>query len=431
MLKAGFSRIDVTPPLGSFIAGDFNANYSKTILDPIYLNALALESDGEKIVIVACDFLQIEMSYSDKIRQLISDRTGVAVNNIMITSLHQHTSIALKKSKYNNVTDDHTYLDVLYRKFGDVSIMALDDLKEAELSIGEKDTDEQIAFIRRYIMKDGTIATNPGGRYLEVDRPYYDADNTVRLLRFTREGAKDIALVNFSTHACVINMLTLVNSAEWPGFARTYIEHDIDNVSCIFTVGFEGDSNHCDFTIPEYKTGYEHSKHMGRVIADTVIKMWNNTELIAPEDVNVTSDIIYSRTRTDGEDKFEEACKMYDDYHSGKIKNLDYTVVGNISRIRRMKNEPLYQKIPIMVINLGKVGFVGLVGEPFTRYAVKIREKCSDRFIITTCCTNGGQGYLPIKEAFEEGGYEVACSSFSPDIEEQCVSKAIELLNKQ
>ena len=45
MLKAGFSRLDVTPPLGSYVAGYFVARYAKGVLDPIYLNALAM-TDG-------------------------------------------------------------------------------------------------------------------------------------------------------------------------------------------------------------------------------------------------------------------------------------------------------------------------------------------------------------------------------------------------
>ena len=429
MLKAGFARIDVTPPLGSFLAGDFNARYSEDVFDPIYLNALSIELGEEKMVLIACDFLMIEMSYSDKIRKKISERIGIDVNNIILTSLHQHTSISLKKGKYNNVLEDYAYLDVLYRKFCDVAVMAVNDMKEASLAVGQKETDEQISFIRRYYMKDGTVATNPGGRHLEVDCPCCEADNVVRLVKFTRENASDIALVNFSTHACVTH--ELVNSAEWPGFARTYIEQDVENVNCIFTIGFEGDSNHCDFTKEEIKSGYEHSKHMGRVIADTVVKIWNNTERVTPSCLKSENDIIYNRTRTDGEEDYESAVKLYNDYHNGKLKDIDYTVVGNASRIQRMKNEPLYQKVPVTVINLGLIGFVGLGGEPFTEYGVKIRERCKERFIVTLCLTNGGQGYLPTKKAFEEGGYETACSSFNPDIEKQCTDKAIELLNKQ
>ena len=47
MLKAGFARVDVTPPMGSPVDGYFNDRVAKGILDPIELNAVAF-SDGER-----------------------------------------------------------------------------------------------------------------------------------------------------------------------------------------------------------------------------------------------------------------------------------------------------------------------------------------------------------------------------------------------
>ena len=428
MLKAGFSRVDVTPPLGTFVAGDFSARYSKTVLDPIYLNALALEVDGTKAVIIACDFLQMRMKYATPIRELVAKRVDIPAENVMLCALHQHSSISLVDGTYNNVLTDHAYLDVLYRKFGDVAVMAIDDLKEAKLSAGIRETDEKIAFIRRYYMKNGEIETNPIGRYQEVDRPYYDADNNVRLLKFERKEGKDIALINFSTHADVIHKH--LNSADWPGFARKFVEKDLENVHCILTVGVQGDSNHADFTIPEYKDGYEHCQHMGRVIADTVVKMWNDTEEKRADCLNTTIEILYNKTRLDGEGTEAESQKLLDDHYSGRVKGINYTLLGNASRIVRLKDQTINQKIPITVINLGEVGFVGFGGEPFTRYAEGVRKACPDRFIIASCCTNGGEGYLPIKEAFEEGGYEAGCSNFSPNLEEDCVATAVKLLKK-
>ena len=429
MLKAGFSRVDVTPPLGSYVAGDFSERYSKTVLDPLYLNALALEVDGTKAVIIACDFLFVSMKYSEIIRNIISKRVDIPADNIMLCALHQHSSVSIKDAPVaNNVPHDHAYMNVLYRKFGDVAVMAFDDLKEAKLSAGIRETDEQIAFIRRYYMKNGEIETNPIGRYLEVDRPYYDADNNVRLLKFEREDAKTIALVNFSTHADVIHRH--LNSADWPGFARKFVEQDIENVNCILTVGVQGDSNHCDFTIPEYKDGYEHCQHMGRVIADTVVKMWNDTEEKRADTLSSHIEVLYNRTRTDGEENLEEALKLLDDHYSGRVKGINYTLLGEATRIKNLKNAPIYQRVPITVINLGEIGFVGFGGEPFTRYAENVRKACPDRFIIASCCTNGGEGYLPIKEAFEEGGYEAGASNFSPNLEEECTKIAVDLLNK-
>ena len=432
MLKAGFSRIDVTPPLGSYVAGDFSERYSKTVLDPLYLNALALSYGDEKVLIIACDFIYIKRTYSDDLRAAIAERVSIPADNVMLCSLHQHSSIRISHNdtKANNVMRDTAYLDVLTRKFGDVAVMAMEDLKEAELSAGIQETAEKLAFIRRYYMKDGTIATNPIGKYLEVDRPYAEADNNVRVLRFKRKEGNDIALVNFSTHADVIHKH--LNSADWPGFARKYVEQDLPGVSCILTVGVQGDSNHCDFTIPQYKDGYEHCNHMGRVIADAVIKIWDKTE---PKKVDkLTSEIylLYNKTRTDGEEKYEESIKILEDHYSGRrvYGGEDYAILSNATRIKNLRNAPIYQKIPISVINLGEVGFVGFGGEPFTRYAEGVRNAVPGRFIIASCCTNGGEGYLPIKEAFAEGGYEASASHFSPNLEEDCVNAAVKMLNK-
>ena len=57
-------------------------------------------------------------------------------------------------------------------------------------------------------------------------------------------------------------------------------------------------------------------------------------------------------------------------------------------------------------------------------------DRAPERFIMTSCCANGGEGYLPTKEAFHEIGYEAGSSPFSENLEEECVKAAIEMLNR-
>ena len=124
MLKAGFARLDVTPPLGTFIPGAGIQRFSEKVLDPIFLNALAISLDGETVVIVAADFLAINMQYANELRDVISKRTGVPVKNVMIHALHQHSAIELRApGATNNLMGDFTFLDVLYRKFSDVAFL--------------------------------------------------------------------------------------------------------------------------------------------------------------------------------------------------------------------------------------------------------------------------------------------------------------------
>lgn len=431
MLKAGFARLDVTPPLGTFVPGAYANRFSETVLDPIYINALAIALEETTVLIVAADFLAIRMEYAAELREVISARTGIPAENIMIHALHQHSAIALRgNKKNNNLMGDHAFLDVLYRKFGDLGVLALQDMAEAELSTGIRETEEVIAFIRRYYMTDGTIASNPIGRYKEVVKRYADADNNVRLLRFKRADKKDIALVNFQTHPDIIHKH--VTSADWPGFVRRFVEREYDDeVSCLVTVGVQGDCNHCDFMLPEYKDGYEHSKHMGRVIANAVIAMWDKTEPVAPDTLNSSMEIVYNKTRTDGEELYDEMKELSRDRMAVIEKDPSYTLSAKMNRILSLREDaPIYRKIPVSVINLGPVAFVGFGGEPFTKYGVNVREACPDRFILTSCNTNGSEGYFVTTKAFEEGGYEASSAPFTKGLEEDCCAAAIKLLKR-
>lgn len=428
MLKAGFSRLDVTPPLGSFISGYFIKRYAKGVLEPILLNALALSDGNTTSIIIAADLLGIRKSYCDEILSLICEKTGVPTDNVTICCLHQHTSVAIRDTATNTVMKDKNFLEYLYRKFADAALMAIDDMKDAEISTAEAETAEKISFMRRYIMKNGTVETNPHGKKDKILKPYYDADNTVRLIRFRREGARDIALVNFSTHADVVHGEYF--SSDWPGFTRSFVENDLENVSCIMTVGCEGDSNHADFTLDEYRDGYDHARHMGRIVADAVVGMWDNTEDDTPTDILCRKDILFNKTRTDGEERYEECVKILADPENSKADGSRIEMLGNASRIVGLRNQPIYQKLPLSSVIFGKIGIIGFGGEPFTRYAVKIRENLPDRFIITLACANGMEGYLPIKEAFSEGGYEAGASPFNPSLEDDCINMAINLLKK-
>ena len=97
MLKAGFARVDVTPPLGTELTGYFHARISDGILDPIYLNALAIGSDGNTALIITADFMYMREPSATLYRTLIEKRTGLSKDNILIHTVHQHTSTTAGK----------------------------------------------------------------------------------------------------------------------------------------------------------------------------------------------------------------------------------------------------------------------------------------------------------------------------------------------
>ena len=83
-MKAGFARLDMTPPLGTPLAGYYSQRLAEDVLDPLSLNAIAL-SDGETTaVLITADMLGIRRAYTDEIRDLVAKRLGIPANCIML-----------------------------------------------------------------------------------------------------------------------------------------------------------------------------------------------------------------------------------------------------------------------------------------------------------------------------------------------------------
>ena len=427
MLKVGFSRVDVTPPLGSYVSGYFHERFAQGVLDPLELNALACNDGENTVLLIIADFIGIDKTYCDIIREKISARVSIPADQIMLTSLHQHTSVCV--AVHDTYTrNDVFYMESLYRKYCDVARMALDDMREATAEISAGETAEPIAFIRKYLMTDGTIIGHPFGRRDEIVKRLEDADNTVRLVRFKREGAKDVAFVNFCTHPDVVKGDWL--SADWPGAARRYVEHDLEDVSCLVLTGVQGDSNHSDY-LTEPKKGYEHSLYMGRTIADVVLRLWDTGKEMKETRVGERIGIVSLPTRTDGIEDYEASKKIVDTLKV--TPNAIVTTAAERARARRiveMQGAPLFQKLPVTVLRIGDLFVVGFGGEPFTDYAREVRRGVPDTEIFTACCANGYEGYLPSKEDFTRETYESSASHFPSDMEDHCVNMALDLIDE-
>ena len=434
MLKAGFARVDMTPPLGILVAGYYEARYADGVLDPLYLNALAVGNGDETILVITADVLMIRMDTCDMLREMISERTGVPADHILINALHQHTSI-LVGGRTGEAVKSRAFLDVLYRKFCDVAQMAVNDMADAAYSTAVQHALEDISFVRRYFLKDGRLKTNPSPKSYPPELlkgPAARSDNDVRLVLFKREGKKDIALVNFATHPDVIGGTKY--SADWPGYVRKFVEEAHKDAHCIFTNGFQGDTNHHNFMSEGVldRHGYQHCIKMGRVVADTVNLMWDKTEPCVNSKLYAEIRYVFNKTSTRGEEHYEECKRLNDKYRSGDYstrKTESGIELTEACRIATIPEQPVYRKIPITVLGMGDVVFFGLGGEPFTEYGYIAREALPDKLVLTATCANGGEGYFPSQQAFSQGGYEVISSHFTDTLEKTVIDASLEMLN--
>jgi len=126
-----------------------------------------------------------------------------------------------------------------------------------------------------------------------------------------------------------------------------------------------------------------------------------------------------------GEEVIHTSNKILEFSQDGPIHSIIKTI-----ELPAKTNQTATVPMTITVARIGNVAFVGLGGEVFHEIgcAIKRASPFPHTFIITHC--NGAAGYLVIKEAYPEGGYEVRTTRFSPEAADIVIKEVVALLNQ-
>ena len=439
--KAGFARVDATPPLGIPIVGYFHKRVADGVLDPLNVECVAV-SDGTNGALIYCvDDLGLGRVFITKAFTAITAATSVPRERIYIHATHTHTGPATWKSV--NFTKEENRLILQHvtnriAKMAEAGKMALADMAPAKIGVA-KTVCRNVSFIRRYRMKDGSVRTNPGIMNPNVKEPLGTPDETLQLIRFRRTGAPDIAIVNFGTHPDCIGGTKY--SADWPGVVRSTFEAAVgDGVKCLFLNGAQGDVNNAQrFPPPGRAALNAESKtrpkaraiHLGRAVAGAALSVWDVCEEIPAGPVRgiVASHPMPANLPTADEVKWVE---MFDagrkkDIPLGHMEIMTLTSPG--SRVRRLKNGPDHFDILVSSLAIGdSLAFAGVPCEPFVDIGRAVKVRSPFRMTVFTCLTNGSEGYIPSTKSHSEGGYEALSSRFAAPTGDKLVDAQLEQL---
>lgn len=445
---AGFARVDITPPLGTPLVGYFEERRAKGILDPLEANAVAF-SDGERTaVLVAADLLGIEgAAFGTALRRRIAAAAGVSPDAVYVHCTHTHTGPgAGKADRGRTALFDGTdfYNEFLSSRLADVARLAVEDLAPASLAAGRGEA-KRISFLRRYRMKDGSIQTNPGVGNPDILEPLGCLDETVRVVRVRREAKPDLAIVNFATHPDVVGGEMV--SGDWPAMARRTFERAEPGTRCVFFNGAQGDVNHVcidprpgelEGLRPDFDgvaRGYEHARHMGRVVAAAALAAWGTCASCAAGAVRFGVKNVSVPSQMPDRRSLPEARRILRLHRAGRDDELPFrdmeltTAVAEAGRMVLLEHGPKSFRLPVSFVAIGpEIVFVGLPGEPFTEIGRAIRERSPFGMTICTCLTNASCGYFPVAAAFAEGGYEARSSLFAADVADRLVGGVTSLL---
>ena len=219
-LKIGYAEEKINPKLGIAIEGYYVPRFAKGFLSDLKAIALAVKCGDETAIIVSIDNCSIKSEQIEKLRQAIEASTGISGNNFFITATHSHTAPCLDENG-NFIYDSEPvkeYLEYLAQRVAVAAEKAIKDLKPAKMGYSVGKAPDRIAYIRRYKMKDGSTMTCPPVNDPNIDYPLGTLDQRVNVLRFDRENAESVVIMNYGIHADTVNGELI--SSDWVGWTQ-------------------------------------------------------------------------------------------------------------------------------------------------------------------------------------------------------------------
>ena len=441
-LQAGFARVNITPPLGIHISGYFVERVADGVLDELEAVALAVGDGKETAVMITMDTLGASKDILTPVREEIAKRTGISAEAVFIHGTHTHTGPSLGWDAYK---DDLIpgYVTFLKQRLADVAVMAIADMKPAKMGVGEGEA-KNVAFIRRYRMKDGSAKTNPGVNNPDIVAPIGETDERVHVLRFEREGADSLVLVNFANHPDVVGGCKL--SADWPGMTRRVVEQAIEGTKCIFFNGAQGDVNHVnvhpgagDFNdmfndFDGCSRGYGHARHIARVVTGAVMSVYDKVEYVDVDSVRFMQKMVDIPSNMPRPEDMPLAHKYHALHLAGRDEEIPFkammltTVVAEAGRMVRLEHGPEVFPMLFSAVAIGDVALFGIPGEPFTGVGRGLKQAEGWKAVLPCCLVNASEGYFPMKDSYEEGGYEARSSNYKVGVAERIIEEGLELL---
>lgn len=446
-LHAGFGRVNVTPMMGIPIVGYYKERRAEGVLDELEINALALSCGEQKVVLLSIDNCGIPQEMNDYFRTHICEVTGLPMEAILIHATHTHTGPSLRGSVLGVDDEDEKvteYKKFVYHKMADAAMAALADLKPARMgyAVGQA---PNIAFVRRFRMKDGSCKTNPGVNNPDIVHPIGDVDERVNVLRFDREDGDTIVLVNFGDHPDTVGGNLI--SGDWPALCRKSLEQALPGTKCIFFNGAQGDVNHVNvhptggylndmfMDFDDVARGYKHAQFMGRVVTGGVLQVYDKVYYRDVDSIRFVNKILNVPSNMPKPEDMAEAHRVNDLHNAGKDAELPYegmmltTVVAEAARMVRLEHGPDTFPMTLTGIAIGDVAIAGIPGEPFTGVGRGLKQAEGWELVLPFCLTNGSQGYFPMQDAYDEGGYEARSSSFRAGVAELLIEEGTKMLD--
>ncbi|QWG62214.1 neutral/alkaline non-lysosomal ceramidase N-terminal domain-containing protein [Bacillus mycoides] len=385
MSKVGVCQVDITPPLGIDFIGYHRDTGINNIEEHIYGTIFVFEKDEVKTVFISIDNIGMLVEDTNIIRERVASRLHVPFEQITVVYTHTHSG--------PETVGDHplikSYKTILLNNVVQGAVIANTNMTPCEVGWGV--TTGDIGVNRRERTPDGKAKMG-----INIEGI---VDKRIGVLAMRNAETKELAgvIVFCTAHPNVLKGDSDVLSADYPGMTREILEK-IVNCPVIIVQGATGNVN------AKYRGSQEALKQMAYVISGHVLTILPTVTYRPIVNLRTISSTMQMKLKDIPE--IEEIKRMAQLAEKQWGVNTEEWLTIVLEKHRRnIQQVSIDLEIQLFQINDGI--FSGIPMEPFSETALEMKESVQNELAFFGGYTNGYIGYLPTKEEYAYGGYEV------------------------
>ena len=421
MLRVGFGRSNIMPLESVMLGGCGGVEGTRMherVLDELEAITIAVTDENEETALfVVCDLVAFESLAG--IIEPIEQATGIDRSHIFVAATHTHNAPGL--TAVMEQTD--RYRAYLGAKVAVAAAQAMADRKPATMQITSAMT-ENMTFCRRYMNSEGKLFRNFQG--MTMVGPESPPDEQLQMLKFVREGGKDILLVNFQGHyhgESTIPENYKSISRNYMGACRDYLEEKTGCYAAYFAGAGGNLAVQTIYDKPRnVSTGYvDHGQRLAKYALDAQ----KDFRPVKAGPIRIKSRVYTGRTKKQPE-LFEIAEKMCEYFEATNDKEGTMALakgypISNVFHAGAIHANSKLGDTFDTTLEAVTIGDLAIACAPCEMYdangkAVKEQSPFGATLVFQLC--NGSVGYIPAEYAYANGGYEIETTKFQKGVAE-------------
>lgn len=437
--SAGAAAVSLAAPVGIPMGGyGGRKGVAQGTHDDLQARALVLAANGAKVALVVADLVALDPTTVTRFREMAARACEIPAEQVLLTVTHTHSGPAYGSFLTRYLTGDGAaraprfpeWEEALPHRLVEALLAAERNLQPAVMAVGRGEV--RVSVQRRLVDGLGEVRLHPN--------PDGPLDPELVALRFESPQGESIAtLVNYGCHPVVLCEDNLEHSADFPHYLRERMA-ELGGGLTLFVNGACGEIN------PARRGDFEAAAWVGTEIAEAAHRALQQAARTEPEGVGGASLTLSLPLKPQpGEEqaarylahaRAAQAAHANPDNYEGQrlaaeVKRAEEQlsrVQGFYARLNAWGATDGQMEAQVQALRIGEVDLVGLPGENFMELGRTVRAGSDGRTCLVVGYCNRTVGYVPTREAYSQGGYEVFSSFLAPGAGEQMAAESIRLV---